>query len=126
MAVRLQTASEAGLHLLPNSVGILSNIAILFTDKCRSLCQLVVSVQDCKFIAVDMGPNYRPSDRIMRRTGKYWSVILISASLSVFSMSLISRWDKGSLSEFELWFDIVPNALGYASLLTSTLIVSQK
>jgi hypothetical protein len=40
-------------------------------------------------------------------------------------MSLISRWDKGSLSEFELWFDIVPNALGYASLLTSTLIVSQ-
>ncbi|PVG04170.1 MFS general substrate transporter [Serendipita vermifera] len=90
MAVRLQTASEAGLHLLPNSVAL-------------------------SIGSVGAG-------LIMRRTGKYWGLILTSASFSVLSSVLIARWDQDYPSEVELWFDIVPNALGVSSLITSTLI----
>jgi hypothetical protein len=124
MAVRLQTASEAGLHLLPNSVCTPLATASHLTEDCRLRSRSAVLVQDCEFFISILGTKILTPDRIMRRTGKYWGLILTSASLSVLSTSLIARWDKNYPSEFELWFDIVPNALGVSSLITSTLIVS--
>ncbi|KAG8869816.1 hypothetical protein FRC20_000811 [Serendipita sp. 405] len=90
MAVRLQTAGEAGLHLLPNSIAI-------------SLGSL--------------GTGW-----IMRHTGKYYWLIVGSTSLSLIATILIARWDQNGPSQFHSWIDIVPNGLGFASALTSTLV----
>ncbi|KAG8869819.1 hypothetical protein FRC20_000814 [Serendipita sp. 405] len=90
MAVRLQTASEAGLHLLPNSVAL-------------SVGSVGAGV-------------------IMRHTGKYYWLTLGSTFLSLVATILIARWDQVGPSQIHSWIDIVPNGLGFASTLTSTLI----
>lgn len=90
MAVRLQTASQAGLHLLPNSFALSIG---------------------------SVGAGW-----IMRHTGKYWRLVVASTALSLFASIRVASWDQDKTSEFELWFDIAPNGLGFASTLTSTLI----
>ncbi|PVG04171.1 MFS general substrate transporter [Serendipita vermifera] len=77
MAVRLQTASEAGLHILPNSIA-------------QSLGGVGAGL-------------------ILRYTGKYWGSAVIGAGLLLLANMLIACWDRNSTSEFEFWFDIVPN-----------------
>jgi hypothetical protein len=59
----------------------------------------------------------------MRRTGKYRVLTLASTGLSLLGVGLISLWNRKTTSDFELWFDIIFNGLGFASTLTSTLIV---
>ncbi len=59
----------------------------------------------------------------MRRTGKYWWLTIGSTALSLFASIRIAMWDQSNTSEFELWFAITPNGLGFASMLTSALIV---
>jgi len=61
----------------------------------------------------------------MRRTGKYWFLTLASTGLSLTGALLISLWSRKGTSNFELWFDVTFNGLGFASTLTSTLIVSR-
>jgi hypothetical protein len=46
---------------------------------------------------------------------------VISALLSLLANVLTSLWNDDT-SEFHLWFDIVPQAFGMASLITTTLI----
>lgn len=58
----------------------------------------------------------------MRRTGKLYKLTLVSAGLSVFANILVATWNENT-SLFNLWFDIVPQGFGMASLITSTLIV---
>lgn len=60
----------------------------------------------------------------MRHTGQYWRLIMLSTTLSLIATIRIAFWDRENTSEFELWFDIVPNGLGFSATLTSTLIVS--
>jgi hypothetical protein len=61
--------------------------------------------------------------RMMRRTGRLYTLTLVSASLSIVSAVYIFLWDPNT-SEFHLWLDLVPCGSGVASMITSTLIVS--
>ncbi|KAI0092776.1 MFS general substrate transporter [Irpex rosettiformis] len=58
---------------------------------------------------------------IMRRTGKLYSLTLISCGLTVIAATLVAFWNENS-SWIHLWFDIVPQGLGMASVITTTLI----
>lgn len=57
----------------------------------------------------------------MRQTGKYYYLTLFSAFSSLTSCVLVFLWGE-STTNFGFWFDIVPNAFGGGSLLTTTLI----
>ncbi|TFK99106.1 vacuolar amino acid permease [Pterulicium gracile] len=92
-AVRLQSATNSGLHLLPHSV---------YADEC-----------------VQTGSVF--AGWLMRRTGKLHTLTVISAGLSILANVLISFWNERT-GWFHLWFDIVPQAFGMASLITTTLI----
>jgi len=61
--------------------------------------------------------------RIMRRTGKLYTLTLASSLLAVFASVLASRWNENS-SMFHLWIDLIPSGFGMAGFITSTLIVS--
>ncbi|EIW82224.1 vacuolar amino acid permease [Coniophora puteana RWD-64-598 SS2] len=58
---------------------------------------------------------------LMRRTGKLYTLTLCSALLTVLASALVACWNDKT-SQFHLWFDVVPQGLGMASLITSTLI----
>jgi hypothetical protein len=58
----------------------------------------------------------------MRRTGKLYTLTLVSAALAVYSSVQIAMW-HGNSSQWHLWVDIVPQGFGIASVITSTLIV---
>lgn len=58
----------------------------------------------------------------MRRTGKLYSITLLSSVLTVIACLLIVFWNDNTPT-FELWFDIVPQGFGMASVITTTLIV---
>src|SRR6266404_4486313 len=58
----------------------------------------------------------------MRRTGKLYTLTLVSAALAVYSSIQIAMWN-GDSSQWHLWVDIVPQGFGMASVITSTLIV---
>ncbi|TFK56122.1 vacuolar amino acid permease [Heliocybe sulcata] len=88
-AVRLNSSTQSGLHLLPHSV------------------------------ALSTGSVF--AGWIMRRTGKLYTLTLCSAGCAILASALVCLWDDGT-SQFHLWFDIVPQGLGMASLITSTLI----
>ena len=64
-----------------------------------------------------------PFHRMMRRTGKLYSLTLTSVSLGIISSVLVSLWNFNT-SEFHLWLDLIPNGFGIASIITTTLIVS--
>jgi len=57
----------------------------------------------------------------MRRTGKLYKLTLISAVLTVVASLLLVFWSNET-SELHLWFDIVPQGFGMASVITTTLI----
>jgi hypothetical protein len=59
----------------------------------------------------------------MRRTGKLYTLTLVSVALSIISSIYIALWDFDT-SQFHLWFDVVPSGFGIASFITSMLIVS--
>lgn len=58
---------------------------------------------------------------VMRRTGKLYTLTLVSAALAVYSSIQIAMWNENS-SQWHLWVDIVPQGFGMASLITTTLI----
>jgi len=61
--------------------------------------------------------------RIMRRTGKLYTLTLVSSSLTIFASTLVCLWGPDT-SAFHLWLDLFPQGFGMASFITSTLIVS--
>ncbi|KAH9179954.1 MFS general substrate transporter [Lactarius sanguifluus] len=97
-----------GLHLLPHSIALSSGSVFagwsvtvnIFTVDCASKFWLC---------------------RIMRRTGKLYTLTLVSAALAVWSSIQIAMWNENS-SQWHLWVDIVPQGFGMASVITSTLI----
>ncbi|KAF8707361.1 vacuolar amino acid permease, partial [Rhizoctonia solani] len=93
-AVRLNSASESGLHLLPNAVGLVL------------LSRVVASLLGGK---------------MMRRTGKLYWLTIASAAGALLSAALISSWNE-STHHLHLWLDIVFGGFGMSSLITSTLI----
>ena len=58
----------------------------------------------------------------MRRTGKLYGLTLVSVIMTVGAAGLVVMWNENS-SWFHLWLDIVPQGLGMASVITTTLIV---
>ena len=60
--------------------------------------------------------------RVMRKTGKLYTLTLVSSLLTVLANVLVVLWTDKT-SAFHLWFDIVPQGFGMASSITSTLIV---
>ena len=59
----------------------------------------------------------------MRRTGKLYTLTLVSMSLGIIASVSVSLWDFNS-SELHLWLDLIPHGFGIAGMITSTLIVS--
>ena len=58
----------------------------------------------------------------MRRTGKLYTLTLLSAGMAVLASALVIFWNDAT-STFHLWVDIIPQGFGMASLITTTLIV---
>jgi len=58
---------------------------------------------------------------LMRRTGKYWMLIMSSALLVFLTSVLLALWNNNTAS-FDLWLDIVPGGFGGSSVITATLI----
>ncbi|KAL0581982.1 hypothetical protein V5O48_000040 [Marasmius crinis-equi] len=58
---------------------------------------------------------------VMRRTGKLYALTLCSSLAAVTATTLIVFWGRDTPA-FHLWFDIVPQGFGMASLITCTLI----
>ncbi|KAI4524156.1 MFS general substrate transporter [Schizophyllum commune Loenen D] len=58
---------------------------------------------------------------VMRKTGKLYTLTLVSSLLTVLANVLVVLWTDKT-SAFHLWFDIVPQGFGMASSITSTLI----
>ena len=59
----------------------------------------------------------------MRKTGKLYSLTLVSAALCILASVLVASWNEKT-STLHLWLDIVPQGFGMASLITTTLSVS--
>lgn len=60
--------------------------------------------------------------RVMRKTGKLYGLTLASCGLTIVAAVFVVMWNENS-SPFHLWFDIAPQGLGMASVITTTLIV---
>ncbi|TBU48489.1 vacuolar amino acid permease [Dichomitus squalens] len=58
---------------------------------------------------------------VMRRTGRLYNLTLFSCLLTVFAATLLAMWNENS-APYHLWFDIVPQGFGMASVITTTLI----
>ncbi|KAH8113370.1 vacuolar amino acid permease [Phellopilus nigrolimitatus] len=58
---------------------------------------------------------------VMRRTGKLYFLTLVSAAAATTATISICFWNSGT-SQWHLWLDIVPQGLGMASFITTTLI----
>lgn len=59
---------------------------------------------------------------IMRHTGRLYWLTIFSALSATSATLLITQWNDNSAA-WHLWLDIMPQGLGMASLITSTLIV---
>jgi len=57
----------------------------------------------------------------MRKTGKLYTLTLVSSGLTILASILVVFWNDKS-STFHLWADIIPQGFGMASFITSTLI----
>jgi hypothetical protein len=62
--------------------------------------------------------------RMMRRTGKLYTLTLAAAASSICANVLVIFWNENT-SQWHLWLDIVPQGFGMASFITTTLIVRQ-
>ena len=60
--------------------------------------------------------------RLMRRTGKLYTLTLVSSAMTILASVLAIFWNENS-SAFHLWVDLIPHGFGMASFITSTLIV---
>jgi hypothetical protein len=60
----------------------------------------------------------------MRRTGKLYTLTIISSLLTVLASFRLILWNENS-SPIYLWLDIVPQGFGMSSYITTTLIVGQ-
>lgn len=58
----------------------------------------------------------------MRRTGKLYALTLISSFMAILASVLASCWNENT-SALHLWVDLIPQGLGVASFITTTLIV---
>jgi hypothetical protein len=67
--------------------------------------------------------NAYPNIRLMRRTGKLYTLTMVSCGMGVTASLLASCWSENS-STFHLWIDLIPQGFGMASFITTTLIVS--
>jgi len=57
----------------------------------------------------------------MRRTGKLYTLTLVSSLMTIMAGILLCFWNDKS-SPIHLWIDIVPQGFGMASFITTTLI----
>jgi len=60
--------------------------------------------------------------RIMRKTDKLYTLTLVSSFTAVFASLMATQWSERT-SSLHLWLDLIPQGLGVASFITSTLIV---
>jgi len=88
-AVRLNSATDAGLHLLPHSIAL----------SCGSVF----------------------AGWMMRRTGKLYSLTLVSMGLGIVASVSVSLW-KSNTPEYHFWVDLIPQGFGIAGVITTTLI----
>ena len=105
--VRQMSASAAGAHLVPNSIAL----------SCGSLFSGWVSPEP------EFKPRPKPADdrhQVMRRTGHYYWLLIISGALPFVTFVILSFLDENSPPWLE-WISVLPSGFGFASLLTGTL-----
>lgn len=70
-------------------------------------------------VAISMGSVF--AGWLMRRTGKLYTLTLVSSAMTILASLLASFWNENS-SALHLWVDLIPQGFGMASFITSTLI----
>ncbi|KAI0254310.1 vacuolar amino acid permease [Lactifluus subvellereus] len=58
---------------------------------------------------------------VMRRTGKLYTLTLLSAAGPLYASTMVAMWSDSS-SKLHLWGDVIPQGFGMASVITTTLI----
>jgi len=58
---------------------------------------------------------------IMRRTGRLYTLTLLSAMCPLYASTMVMMWNDNS-SNWHLWCDLIPQGFGMASVITTTLI----
>jgi len=58
---------------------------------------------------------------IMRRTGKLYTLTLLSAMCPLYASVMVAMWNDNS-SKWHIWGDLIPQGFGMASVITTTLI----
>ena len=61
----------------------------------------------------------------MRRTGKLYTLTLASCAMTIVATTMVACWNDRT-PQWHLWLDIVPQGLGMASVITTTLIVRSR
>jgi len=59
--------------------------------------------------------------RLIRRTGKFFKITLVSAALAILASILVALWDDKT-SVLDLWLDIAPQGFSIGSFANSTVI----
>jgi hypothetical protein len=63
--------------------------------------------------------------RLVRRTGRYYWLILIALALHIFASIRMTMWNDHT-SDLIYYLDMIPMGAGYASFLSCSIIVSSK
>ncbi|KAF7981627.1 hypothetical protein HWV62_32712 [Athelia sp. TMB] len=84
-----------------------------------SLGNLFCSISAFSTIAISTGSVF--AGWMMRRTGKLYTLTLMSSLMTIMAGILLVFWRDNS-SPIHLWLDIVPQGFGMASFITTTLI----
>lgn len=58
---------------------------------------------------------------MMRRTGRLYTLTLLSAMCPLYASTMVMMWN-GNSSKWHLWTDLIPQGFGMASVITTTLI----
>ena len=126
----MTSSSSAGLHLLPHSVSTsaprssLTQLTSYSTQVAISTGSVFAgwSVPIVGGLTIN---NLNSILRMMRRTGKLYTLTIISGLMTVVAGVLLTFWNEDT-SQLHLWLDIVPQGFGMASFITTTLIVSYR
>ena len=124
----MTSSSSAGLHLLPHSVSTSTPRSSL-TQLTSYSTQVAISTGSvfAGWSVLIVGGltinNLNNILRMMRRTGKLYTLTIISGLMTVVAGVLLTFWNEDT-SQLHLWLDIVPQGFGMASFITTTLIVS--
>ncbi|KAI5120520.1 hypothetical protein M0805_000105 [Coniferiporia weirii] len=125
MPMRLITRRTPLFVSLSNFFGSMAAFSVLYNVPLYFSAVRMTSSKDAGLhllphsIAISTGSVF--AGWVMRRTGKLYFLTIASAAAATTATISICFWNDNT-SAWHLWFDIVPQGFGMASLITTTLI----